>query len=393
MVVAAYGLILPQWVLDLPRLGCLNIHGSLLPRWRGAAPIHRAIEAGDADTGITIMQMDAGLDTGDMLLIEKDAIRPDDTTALLHDRLANLGGRMIVEALELAACGGLRATPQPAEGITYAHKIDKAEAAIDWTQPAAALARRVRKRLTLSPAAPLHWVSTPSNCGRPAWCLARHPGEVLHAKVTPWWWPAAEQALAYTPCSAQVASASPHATSCTPQANTRLATRRLNRERKARRLELSGPSPHLPGHRAWPVVWRTVIFSGSGGPHHVQHVENCRPDGGHHRPVHGHWRPDRGAQRHDAGPGRGPGHELLQLLVFGPDGAQDVQRARGRCPDCAALLRHGAELAQRANLPMPRVPDRRSGPNAFATGRNPEHAAVAATTGIIDVLVSANCAA
>ena len=144
MVVAAYGLILPQWVLDLPRLGCLNIHGSLLPRWRGAAPIHRAIEAGDAETGITIMQMDAGLDTGDMLLIEKDAIRPEDTTAILHDRLAHLGGRLIVEALEMAACGGLTATPQPSEGENYAHKIDKAEAAIDWSLPASALARRVR---------------------------------------------------------------------------------------------------------------------------------------------------------------------------------------------------------------------------------------------------------
>ncbi|MBP7483904.1 MAG: methionyl-tRNA formyltransferase [Aquabacterium sp.] len=144
MVVAAYGLILPQWVLDLPRLGCLNIHGSLLPRWRGAAPIHRAIEAGDAETGITIMQMDAGLDTGDMLLIEKDAIRPEDTTAILHDRLAHLGGRLIVEALEMAACGGLTATPQPSEGVNYAHKIDKAEAAIDWSLPARALARRVR---------------------------------------------------------------------------------------------------------------------------------------------------------------------------------------------------------------------------------------------------------
>ena len=144
LVVAAYGLILPQWVLDLPRLGCLNIHGSLLPRWRGAAPIHRAIEAGDAQTGITIMQMDAGLDTGDMLLIEQDAIRPDDTTAVLHDRLASLGGRLIVEALEMAACGGLTATPQPEAGITYAHKIDKAEAAIDWRLPASTLARRVR---------------------------------------------------------------------------------------------------------------------------------------------------------------------------------------------------------------------------------------------------------
>ena len=144
MVVAAYGLILPQWVLDVPRLGCLNIHASLLPRWRGAAPIHRAIEAGDAQTGVTIMQMDAGLDTGDMLLVERLPIRPQDTTGSLHDRLATLGGRLIVEALEIAACGGLTAQKQPAEGVTYAHKIEKAEAALDWTAPADALARRVR---------------------------------------------------------------------------------------------------------------------------------------------------------------------------------------------------------------------------------------------------------
>ncbi|WP_137921078.1 methionyl-tRNA formyltransferase [Hydrogenophaga sp. 2FB] len=144
MVVAAYGLILPQWVLDTPRLGCLNIHASLLPRWRGAAPIHRAIEAGDAQTGVTIMQMDAGLDTGDMLLVERLPIRDADTTGQLHDRLATLGGRLIVEALEIAACGGLTAQKQPAEGVTYAHKIEKAEAALDWSAPAATLARRVR---------------------------------------------------------------------------------------------------------------------------------------------------------------------------------------------------------------------------------------------------------
>ncbi|WP_101046616.1 methionyl-tRNA formyltransferase [Macromonas nakdongensis] len=144
MVVAAYGLILPLWVLTLPRLGCLNIHASLLPRWRGAAPIHRAIEAGDAVTGVTLMQMDEGLDTGDMLLAETVAIGADDTTGTLHDRLATLGGRLVVEALELAACGGLRPMPQPAEGVNYAHKIDKAEAGIDWAQPAEALARRVR---------------------------------------------------------------------------------------------------------------------------------------------------------------------------------------------------------------------------------------------------------
>ena len=144
MVVAAYGLILPQWVLDLPRLGCMNIHASLLPRWRGAAPIHRAIEAGDATSGITIMQMDAGLDTGDMLVRESLPIAATDTTASLHDRLASLGGRLMVETLELAACGGLHPVPQPAEGITYAHKIEKAEAALDWSLPAATLARRVR---------------------------------------------------------------------------------------------------------------------------------------------------------------------------------------------------------------------------------------------------------
>ena len=144
MVVAAYGLILPQWVLDLPRLGCLNIHASLLPRWRGAAPIHRAIEAGDAETGVTIMQMDAGLDTGAMLLAEKLPIAAGDTTASLHDKLAALGGRLVVEALELAACGGLQPVAQPAEGVTYAHKIEKAEAAIDCSLPADAIERRIR---------------------------------------------------------------------------------------------------------------------------------------------------------------------------------------------------------------------------------------------------------
>lgn len=144
MVVAAYGLILPQWVLDLPPKGCLNIHASVLPRWRGAAPIHRAIEAGDAETGVTIMQMDAGLDTGDMLLVEKTLIAPTDTTAVLHDRLADLGGRMIVEALELAACGGLQPVPQPAEGVTYAHKIEKAESEIDWSLPAHVIGQRIR---------------------------------------------------------------------------------------------------------------------------------------------------------------------------------------------------------------------------------------------------------
>ncbi|MDI3382017.1 methionyl-tRNA formyltransferase [Xenophilus aerolatus] len=143
MVVAAYGLILPQWVLDTPRLGCLNIHASLLPRWRGAAPIHRAIEAGDTQTGVTIMQMDAGLDTGDMLLVESLAIG-EDNTARLHDRLAALGGRLVVQALRQAEAGTLTRTPQPAQGVTYAHKVEKAEARIDWAQPAEAIVRRIR---------------------------------------------------------------------------------------------------------------------------------------------------------------------------------------------------------------------------------------------------------
>ena len=144
MVVAAYGLILPRWVLDAPRLGCLNVHASLLPRWRGAAPIHRAIEAGDAETGVTIMQMDAGLDTGDMLLVERIAITADDTTGSLEDKLAGLGGRLVVQALDLAARGGLKPVKQPEAGVTYARKIDKAEAWVDWFHSAELIERRIR---------------------------------------------------------------------------------------------------------------------------------------------------------------------------------------------------------------------------------------------------------
>lgn len=151
MVVAAYGLILPQWVLDAMapepgqhRLGCLNIHGSLLPRWRGAAPIHRAIEAGDSETGVTIMQMDAGLDTGDMLLTHTVSISDTDTTGSLHDTLANLGADLVVQALDLAAAGRLNPRRQPDAGVTYAHKIDKSEAAIHWHQDAVSIVRRVR---------------------------------------------------------------------------------------------------------------------------------------------------------------------------------------------------------------------------------------------------------
>ena len=141
MVVAAYGLILPQAVLDMPRFGCINIHGSLLPRWRGAAPIQRALLAGDTKTGVCIMQMEAGLDTGPVLLRGAFAIEATDTTATLHDRLAGLGARLIGEALGKLP---LPTEPQPTEGITYAHKIEKAEALIDWTKSAAELDRHIR---------------------------------------------------------------------------------------------------------------------------------------------------------------------------------------------------------------------------------------------------------
>lgn len=144
LIVAAYGLILPKWVLDLPKRGCLNIHASLLPRWRGAAPIQRAIEAGDAQTGITIMQMDEGLDTGAMLMTEAIAIDDGDNAQTLHDKLSGLGAKMIVQALAALERGNLVAVPQPEEGITYAHKIEKAEGVLDFSLPAPALARRIR---------------------------------------------------------------------------------------------------------------------------------------------------------------------------------------------------------------------------------------------------------
>jgi len=142
MVVAAYGLILPRSTLAIKP--CINIHGSILPRWRGAAPIHRAIEAGDAETGVTIMEMEEGLDTGPMLLIERIAIDESDTTGSLHDKLAALGGRMIVDALQKMAQGQLEAVPQPEQGVTYAAKIGKEEAKLDWTLAAVDLARKVR---------------------------------------------------------------------------------------------------------------------------------------------------------------------------------------------------------------------------------------------------------
>lgn len=142
MVVAAYGLILPQAVLDIPARGCLNIHASLLPRWRGAAPIQRAILAGDAETGITIMQMDVGLDSGDMLSVHPVAIAADETAATLHDKLAEEGARAIVSTL--AGLEAIQPLKQPEAGVTYAQKLSKAEALVDWSLPAADVARAIR---------------------------------------------------------------------------------------------------------------------------------------------------------------------------------------------------------------------------------------------------------
>jgi len=165
-VVVAYGLILPQAVLDAPRHGCLNIHASLLPRWRGAAPIQRAILAGDRYTGVCIMRMEAGLDTGPVLLRDTCAIGPADTAADLHDRLSAMGARLIVDAL--ARLDTLRPEPQPTDGVTYADKIDKAEARIDWTRPAAEVDRQIR---ALSP--------FPG-----AWCMADAARlKLLHSRV------------------------------------------------------------------------------------------------------------------------------------------------------------------------------------------------------------------
>lgn len=144
MVVVAYGLLLPQAVLDTPRLGCINVHASLLPRWRGAAPIQRAIEAGDQASGVTIMQMDAGLDTGAMLHEVRTPITERTTGGDLHDRLAIQGATALVDVLDVLARGAANAIPQPEEGVTYATKLSKAEAELDFTQPAEALARKIR---------------------------------------------------------------------------------------------------------------------------------------------------------------------------------------------------------------------------------------------------------
>ncbi|MEE4346727.1 MAG: methionyl-tRNA formyltransferase [Paracoccaceae bacterium] len=181
-VVVAYGLILPQAVLDAPKRGCLNIHASLLPRWRGAAPIHRAIMAGDARTGICIMQMEAGLDTGPVLLREATPIGPEETTGQLHDRLSQMGADLIVTAL--ARLDDLVPEVQPQDGVTYAAKIDKAEAAVDWTRPATEVDRLIRG---LSPF-PGAWVEVD---GQRVKLLASRlaegagaPGEVLDDALT-----------------------------------------------------------------------------------------------------------------------------------------------------------------------------------------------------------------
>ncbi len=144
MVVVAYGLILPANVLAIPPLGCLNIHASLLPRWRGAAPIHRALLAGDAETGVTIMRMDVGLDTGPMLLERTTPISAVDTAASLHDRLAAMGAQALLEALDRLIDGSLAARAQPEQGVTYAAKIRKDEALIDWSRAAVELDRQIR---------------------------------------------------------------------------------------------------------------------------------------------------------------------------------------------------------------------------------------------------------
>ena len=176
-VVVAYGLILPQALLDAPRFGCLNIHASLLPRWRGAAPIHRALIAGDPETGVCIMQMEAGLDTGPVLMRRALSIGPEETMAELHDRLSALGSAAIIEALDRLP---LPAEPQPETGVTYAAKIDKAEARVDFTQPAEVVDRLIRG---LSPF-PGAWIEVAGERVKLLRCRlaegAGAPGQVLH---------------------------------------------------------------------------------------------------------------------------------------------------------------------------------------------------------------------
>lgn len=190
LVVVAYGLILPQKVLDTPPLGCLNIHGSLLPRWRGAAPIHRAVLAGDAQTGVCIMQMDAGLDTGAVLMSESTPIGDDDTVAHLHDRLAAMGADVLLQTLPGRCDGSLTPIPQPSEGVTYAEKLSKAEAHLDFNESSSLLHRQVRafnpwpvaegqlcdQRVRI-------WGSRCVSENLPAELLSTHPGTIVAAGV------------------------------------------------------------------------------------------------------------------------------------------------------------------------------------------------------------------
>lgn len=186
IVVAAYGQILPQTLLDIPRLGCLNVHTSLLPKYRGAAPIQWAILDGESETGVTIMKMDAGLDTGPMVSTTRTAITPEDNAQTLHDRLAALGGELLVETIPDYAAGKIVPTPQPAEGATYARKISKEDGLIDWSQPARALWNRVRG-FTPWPGAYTHLNSDGAPRLLKIWLAevvpnrSGAPGEILHA--------------------------------------------------------------------------------------------------------------------------------------------------------------------------------------------------------------------
>lgn len=188
MVVAAYGLILPGDILNIPKHGCVNIHASLLPRWRGAAPIHRAIEAGDEHTGITLMQMDEGLDTGGMLSVTRIPILPSHSTGLLHDELTELGARMVVRYLQQLEQGTApTAIEQPLEGVTYAEKIKKTESALDWRNPAEQLERKVRA-LNPAPACTTVWqghtlkvwAAELENSGRESTQVIQTPGTIVH---------------------------------------------------------------------------------------------------------------------------------------------------------------------------------------------------------------------
>ena len=326
MVVAAYGLILPPWVLALPRLGCLNIHASLLPRWRGAAPIQRAIEAGDARTGITIMQMDAGLDTGDMLLVETVAIAPDDSAATLQDRLAAIG-----PASSSRRCG----SPPRAPSAHAAAERRRDLRPQDRRRPRRPSTGRRRPRpssagcarSTRFPARRAGSAARRSSCGAARWSTAaERPGEILPCRRRRRRRRLRREALQIT--ELQRAGGRRVQAGAVP--------RRPTRWRRAcafsARVELCAPRRHLRALR------RAASISRRKEPH-VQSDEDGRADGGHHGAVHGDRLAAGRAQRHDDGAHRRARHELLQLLVFRQAGAEDVQRARGRRDLGAAVLR------------------------------------------------------